>query len=104
MRELFSPIVARACKDAHAVLREARQHAVAVVLHLVDPATAAWRFGDERGELRLDERGQLRRFHAFRLLLRDVASAARLLVVALDEQPVLVAGAREEPASPQLRA
>src|SRR4051812_31463738 len=124
MRQAIGPVLAAAGEDARVALGEPREHAVAVVLHFVQPVAALRRLGDERGELRRDEGRQLDflasvlgesalgarvvALHALRALRGDVVVAPHFLVVALYQQPrraiLLAARARQDPRAVELLA
>jgi hypothetical protein len=53
--EFLSPIIAALGQQADARALDAREQAIAIELHLVQPGVASWRRVNERGELQMDE-------------------------------------------------
>src|SRR3954468_18838616 len=104
MRQALGPILAAASEEARIALRQPREHAIAVVLHFVEPLPGLGRLGNECCKLRRDELRQLGAcsvlgalgflLHALGPLGGYIVAGTRLFVVALDEEPrrlVLVA-------------
>ena len=126
VRELSRPVLTAAREEPHVAAVDAREHAVAVVLDLVEPLLAGRRRSGKGRELRRDEcgqpgrlraprarrRGDLRRtLHALRRCYRDVrlAPGARARIARLDQQPVApglvpATGAHEPPPAVELLA
>src|SRR5581483_9110010 len=122
VRQALGPVLAAAREDARVALGEPGEHAIAVVLHLVEPMAGVRRLGDECRELRRDEsrqldflppvlreralRARVLALHALGTLGGDVVVVPHRWVVALDQEPrrpiLVAAGAREDPGAVQL--